>query len=75
MPLRHRRNRGSETLTPLDFGHTAHEVVETFRLGLGAIDREGEVVVLEVKTHAGKVDFWFDARLSQLDGVACSRGQ
>lgn len=56
----------------LDLGIATDEVVEGFGLGLRSVDREGEVVVLEVGTDAWQVDQRPDASPTQLLGVANS---
>ena len=48
---------------------TSHKVIEGLDVWLGSEDGEGEVVVLEVETHAGEVDDGLDTSAAELLGV------
>lgn len=59
--------------TLLNIGVTPDKVIETLSIRFGPVHREGEVVVLEVESHAGEVDDGLDARGPQLLGVTDTR--
>lgn len=56
-------------LTLLNLRDTTHEIIEALYVGLGTVHREGEVMVLEVETYAGKVDLRLYACSPKLRGV------
>lgn len=45
------------------------EVIKALGTRLGTIDREGKVMILEIETDTGKVDFGFDTNLLKLFGI------
>ena len=59
--------------TLLNFRVTPDKVIETLSLRLGPVHREGEVVVLEVESHTGKVDDGLDTSGAELLGVTDTR--
>lgn len=50
----------------LDFGVSTNEVIKGLDVGLGAVNGESKVVVLEVSAHAWKVDQGLDTSPAQL---------
>jgi hypothetical protein len=52
-------------------GIATDKVVERLNVWLSSIDREGEVVILEVEANAWKIDNGLDASLAELLGVTC----
>jgi len=59
-------------LTILDLRVTAGKIIKRFCTRLRTIDGKGQVVVLEVETHAREIHDWFDADLAKLFWVAFS---
>lgn len=57
----------------LDFGVSTNEVIKGLDVGLGAVNGESKVVVLEVSAHAWKVDQGLDTSPAQLLRVTKSR--
>jgi hypothetical protein len=57
----------------LDLGVAAGKVVECLGAGFGAVDREGEIVVLEVESDAREVNNRLDADGAELLGVSFRR--
>lgn len=67
-----RRHRHPLTGQPtlLDLRIASDKFIEGLGVGLRAIHGKCEVVVLEIESHAGEVDFAFDSHLLQLLGIA-----
>jgi hypothetical protein len=54
----------------LHLGVATGKVIEGLGAGLSSEDGEGEVMILEVETNTGEVDYWLDSHAAELLRVA-----
>lgn len=57
----------------LNLGITTNEVVKGLNFRLGSVNRESEIVILEVAADTWKIHEWFNTSLAKLFGVTNSR--